>query len=118
MYLATGPHGESDAIAEMAREKSRLASELLDASRPLSKGCEATLAELASGFRLALASSGSRASVDAFLKLTGSLSLFTSALSGEDVAHAKPIPKFTCARPKHSAWTQGSVWLSRMPWPG
>ncbi len=82
-----------DAIAEMAREKSRLASELLDASRPLSKGCEATLAELASGFRLALASSGSRASVDAFLKLTGSLSLFTSALSGEDVAHAKPHPE-------------------------
>ena len=81
------------AIAEMAREKSQVARELLEASRPLSKNCEATLAQLAGGFHLGLASSGSRSSVDAFLKLTGSRSLFRSVLSGEDVANAKPDPE-------------------------
>ena len=86
-------HGYSvsaEAMAEMAREKSQLARELLEARRPLSKNCEATLAELAGGFHLGLASSGSRSSVDAFLKLTGSGSLFRSVLSGEDVTRAKP----------------------------
>jgi len=86
--------GESaDVIAGMAREKSRIARELLDASRPLAKDCEVALAELAGGFPLALASSGSRSSVDAFLKLTGSRSLFRSVLSGEDVTNAKPDPE-------------------------
>ena len=83
----------ADAIAGMAREKSRIARELLEASRPLAKDCEATLAELAGGFPLALASSGSRSSVDAFLKWTGSRSLFRSVLSGEDVGKAKPDPE-------------------------
>ena len=80
-------------VANMAREKSRIARESLEASRPLAKGCEATLAELAGGFPLALASSGSRSSVDAFLKWTGSRSLFRSILSGEDVSNAKPDPE-------------------------
>jgi HAD superfamily hydrolase (TIGR01509 family) len=83
----------AEAIADMAREKSRIARQLLEASRPLSKDCESTLAELAGRFPLALASSGSRASVDAFLKLTGSRSLFRSVLSGEDVTNAKPDPE-------------------------
>ncbi len=77
----------------MAREKSRIARELLEASRPLAKDCEAMLAELAGEFPLALASSGSRSSVDAFLKWTGSRSLFRSILSGEDVGNAKPDPE-------------------------
>ena len=83
----------AEAVAEMAREKSRLARQLLEASNPLAKDCEATLAKLAGRFRLALASSGSRSSVDAFLKLTGSRSLFRSVLSGEDVTRAKPDPE-------------------------
>ena len=83
----------AEAIAEMAREKSRLARELLEASKPLAKDCEVTLAELAGGFQLALASSGSRSNVDAFLKLTGSRSLFGSVLGGEDVTRGKPDPE-------------------------
>jgi HAD superfamily hydrolase (TIGR01509 family) len=82
-----------DAIAEMAREKSRLARQLIESSRPLSQDCESTLAELAATYRLALASSGSRASIDAFLALTGSRSLFSSVLSGEDVRRSKPDPE-------------------------
>ena len=88
-----GRSESAEAIAYMASEKSRIARELLEASRPLAKECEATLAELAGGFPLALASSGSRSSVDAFLKWTGSRSLFRSILSGEDVAKAKPNPE-------------------------
>ena len=83
----------AEAIAGMAREKSLLARQLREASYPLAENCEATLAELASGFHLALASSGSRPSVDAFLKWTGSRSLFRSVLSGEDVTRAKPDPE-------------------------
>jgi len=83
----------AQAIAEMAWEKSLLARQLLAASYPLAKNCEVTLAELAGGFHVALASSGSRSSVDAFLKLTGSRSLFRSVLSGEDVIRAKPDPE-------------------------
>jgi HAD superfamily hydrolase (TIGR01509 family) len=88
-----GRSESAEAIADMAREKSRTARELLEASRPLAKDCEAVLAELAGGFPLALASSGSRSSVDAFLKWTGSRSLFRSILSGEDVSNAKPDPE-------------------------
>ncbi len=88
-----GRSESAEAVADMAREKSRIARELLEASRPLAKDCEATLAELAGGLPLALASSGSGSSVDAFLKLTGSRSLFRSILSGEDVSNAKPDPE-------------------------
>ncbi|HSR07520.1 MAG TPA: HAD-IA family hydrolase [Bryobacteraceae bacterium] len=88
-----GRSESAEAIAGIAREKSRIARELLEARRPLAKDCEATLVELAGGFPLALASSGSRSSVDAFLKLTGSRSLFRSILSGEDVSNAKPDPE-------------------------
>jgi beta-phosphoglucomutase-like phosphatase (HAD superfamily) len=88
-----GRRASAEAVADMAREKTRIARELLEASRPVTKDCEATLAELAGGFPLALASSGSRSSVDAFLKLTGSRSLFRSVLSGEDVSKAKPDPE-------------------------
>jgi HAD superfamily hydrolase (TIGR01509 family) len=80
-------------IAEMAHEKSGLARQLLEASRPVAKDCAATLAELAGGFQIALASSGSRTNVDAFCKWTGSRSLFRSVLSGEDVIKAKPDPE-------------------------
>ena len=88
-----GRSESAEAVAGLAREKSRIARELLEASRPLARDCEATLAELAGEFPLALASSGSRSSVDAFLKLTGSRSLFRSILSGEDVRKAKPDPE-------------------------
>ena len=89
-------HGQAvsaGVIAEMAREKSHLARELLKANYPLAENCEATLAELAGKYHVALASSGSRSSVDAFLRVTGSRSLFRSVLSGDDVANAKPDPE-------------------------
>jgi len=88
-----GRTATSALIAEMAREKSRLARQSIERTRPLSQDCETTLAQLAATYRLGLASSGSRASIDAFLALTGSRSLFSSVLSGEDVRRAKPDPE-------------------------
>jgi CTP:molybdopterin cytidylyltransferase MocA len=66
---------------------------MLQRQKPLAPGSEDALAELASVYPLAIASSGSRLSVDAFLKLSGSGSLFRAILSGEDVANAKPDPE-------------------------
>jgi HAD superfamily hydrolase (TIGR01509 family) len=82
-----------DVVDEIAREKTRLARHLLEENRPLSSGCESILASLAAEYRLALASSGSRPSVDSFLAATGSRSLFVSVLSGDDVTCAKPHPE-------------------------
>ncbi len=80
-------------VARLAAAKSRLAREILQRQKPLAPGCEDALARLASVYPLAVASSGSRPSVDAFLKLSGSRSLFRAILSGDDVSNAKPDPE-------------------------
>jgi len=67
--------------ARLAQEKSRIARELLAASNPVAENCTAILAELASRYSLALASSGSRASVQAFLDTNGCAHLFRSVLT-------------------------------------
>ena len=66
---------------------------MLAVELPLAPGCVAMLKLLAQRYQLALASSGSRASVGAFLNHTGLLPLFKSVLSGDDVQHAKPNPE-------------------------
>lgn len=87
-------------IAEAAREKSRLALQMFEDRKPVARGAEAVLAELAARYPLGLASSGSRASVASFLRVTGTATLFGSVMSGEDVTHAKPDPEIylECAR--------------------
>jgi len=93
VLMTAGRHELPEVIESAAREKSRLAREMFEHRRPVAPECEGVLAELAADYPLALASSGSRASVDAFLRLTGSASLFTSILSGEEVVAAKPDPE-------------------------
>jgi beta-phosphoglucomutase-like phosphatase (HAD superfamily) len=51
------------------------------------------LEELSEHYALALASSGSRQSVELFLTANRCGSLFGSVLSGDDVRHAKPAPE-------------------------
>jgi beta-phosphoglucomutase len=81
-------------IASYARRKSVRARQLLaDRGGALSPGCVKVLTGLAEHFNLALASSGSRASVEAFLVLTQLRHVFRSVLSGDDVLHAKPAPE-------------------------
>jgi HAD superfamily hydrolase (TIGR01509 family) len=88
-----GQHVDPKQVAQAARDKSDLAREMLDRTKPIVPGAERALATLASRYPLALASSGSRPSIDAFLKVTGSASLFRSILSGSDVVRAKPDPE-------------------------
>jgi beta-phosphoglucomutase len=80
-------------ISDCSRRKSQLARELIAAERPIEADCIPVVRELAGRYRLALASSGSRQSVNSFLDSTGLGDVFRSTLSGDDVAFAKPDPE-------------------------
>jgi len=80
-------------IAELAAEKSRLAREKLIALNPVAPGCIPALEQLSREYALALASSGSQASIALFLASNGCAHLFRSVLCGDDVNCAKPHPE-------------------------
>ena len=80
-------------VAEYSARKSVRARELLALELPLAPGCVSVLTSFALRYQLALASSGSRASVNAFLAHTELSPVFRSVLSGDDVQHAKPDPE-------------------------
>jgi beta-phosphoglucomutase len=82
-----------ESIARLAETKSRLALERLTAKIPVMPDCAGVLTCLARRYRLGLATSASRSSVELFLKTSGTKHLFRSVLSGEDVQHAKPDPE-------------------------
>jgi HAD superfamily hydrolase (TIGR01509 family) len=84
---------EPELIREMAGNKSRIAREKLAAANPIAPDCVAILEQLSAQYALALASSGSRQSVELFLTANRCTSLFGSVLSGDDVEHAKPAPE-------------------------
>jgi beta-phosphoglucomutase len=84
---------EPELVREMAGAKSRIAREKLAAANPVAPDCLAILEELSRHYALALASSGSRQSVELFLAANCCASLFGSVLSGDDVKHAKPAPE-------------------------
>jgi len=80
-------------VSELAAEKSRLARVELLAANPIAPNCVPVLEELARDYALALASSGSRASIALFLSSNGCAHLFQSVLCGDDVRCAKPDPE-------------------------
>ena len=80
-------------LAEYSARKTARARQLLDLEFPIAPGCVETVKSLAPRYQLALASSGSRASVNAFLNHSGLTPLFHSVLSGDDVKYAKPDPE-------------------------
>jgi HAD superfamily hydrolase (TIGR01509 family) len=80
-------------VAETARRKSAMARAWIDEKKPLMEGCSDVLRKLAEQYRLALATSGTRAAVEAFLHLVDCRAVFSSVLNGEDVARAKPDPE-------------------------
>ena len=88
-----GKQETPDVIAGAAREKTRLALQMLEEQKPFVPGCETVLANLSARYPLGLASSGSPASVASFLRGTGTATMFSSVLSGGDVARAKPDPE-------------------------
>lgn len=80
-------------IAECSRKKSQRARDLVAAERPIDADCVPVVRHLAAHYRLVLASSGSRRSVNAFLEYTGLGDAFRATFSGEDVRLAKPDPE-------------------------
>lgn len=88
---------DEETIDQLAAKKSRLARDSMRRNNPVAPGCVPVIRELAKGFRLGLASSGSRQSVYQFLDLTGTGPLFSSVLSGTDVTRAKPDPEIYTA---------------------
>lgn len=94
MVFADAGKSVSDADIDLAAQrKSRLARERMAASDPIDKHCLDVLSRLSLTYRLALASSGSRPSIEWFLDTSRCRSLFLSVLSGNDVLHAKPAPE-------------------------
>ena len=84
---------EPEQIATLSEAKSSLARQKIAQGDALAPHCAQLLTWLSSHYRLALASSGSRQSVAAFLALSGTEPLFESILTGDDVEHAKPHPE-------------------------
>jgi beta-phosphoglucomutase len=80
-------------VLELAAEKSRLARECLIEANPVAPGCVPVLERLSKEYPLALASSGSRASIALFLSGNNCAHLFQSVLCGDDVTSAKPDPE-------------------------
>jgi len=80
-------------ISELSAEKSRLAREELRAANPVVSECVPVLRILSRQYALALASSGSRASIALFLTFNRCEHLFQSVLCGDDVTWAKPHPE-------------------------
>jgi HAD superfamily hydrolase (TIGR01509 family) len=79
-------------LAVLAERKTARAHELILATNPVAPGCFDTLSQLAARHRLALASSASQGTVEAFLQLSGSRNLFGSIIWGTMVKEAKPAP--------------------------
>jgi beta-phosphoglucomutase len=84
---------EPELVRELAGNKSRIAREKLATANPVAPDCVAVLQELSCHYALALASSGSRQSVELFLAANRCANLFGAVLSGDDVRHAKPAPE-------------------------
>lgn len=80
-------------IAELAMAKSAAALKAMRESNPIFPGAYEVVRMLSSHLPLALASSGSRRSVESFLKLNNLASYFSSILSSDDVACSKPDPE-------------------------
>jgi HAD superfamily hydrolase (TIGR01509 family) len=88
-----GMHLPDETIAALAEAKSRIALARMAAENPIVPGAIAVLRAFAGRTKLALASSGSEASVHGFLDRNGLRSLFHCVLHSGDVRNAKPSPE-------------------------
>ena len=80
-------------IEEMSRVKSARAQDLMAENDCFMPEYKLVLETLSARYPLALASSASSTSVEAFLERGGVRALFGSVLSGDDVERAKPDPE-------------------------
>jgi HAD superfamily hydrolase (TIGR01509 family) len=91
MLLAEHGVHDADAVALGAR-KSELALQRMREENPVVPGALDVVERLAARYPVALASSGSRESIETFLELNAAQSLFQVVLTGSDVHAAKPSP--------------------------
>jgi beta-phosphoglucomutase-like phosphatase (HAD superfamily) len=84
-------------VRDLSREKTELARYKILSRRPVHTACATLLPELSSRWRIGLASSGSRGTVEMFLEMfqemSGAREVFQSVLTGDDVNQAKPDPE-------------------------
>lgn len=80
-------------IAHCSKRKSARSRELLEQNSRIFSDCAPVVSRLSVLYPLALASSGSRASVDNFLERSGLQTAFRVVVSGDDVSRAKPDPE-------------------------
>ena len=92
-FQRCGLRADPQAIRAAADRKTQLARQKLLETNPIAEGCSDLLRNLSATYRLGLASSGSRGSVQAFLNANDFGQVFQSVLSGDDVTHSKPDPE-------------------------
>jgi beta-phosphoglucomutase len=84
-------------IDGIAAAKSKIALERMVRENPIVPGARGVLECLSRRYKLALASSGSAASVNAFLDCNGIRSFFECVLHSGDIVSAKPSPEIFLA---------------------
>ena len=92
VFQEAGLPMDQEKIADCSKRKSARARELLE-ERNVFRLNTPVVAKLAGHYPLALASSGSRSSVETFLQKSGLHSAFRSVVTGDDVNLAKPHPE-------------------------
>ncbi len=93
VLLRAGVSAQVVRADDVARTKTAAALRRIAATNPIAPDADRVLAALWRAFALGLASSASRASVDAFLARNALRERFGAILSGDDVARAKPDPE-------------------------
>lgn len=87
-----GVAASREEIAALASEKSRIALSRILAENPIVPGAVAVLRKLCKSRKLALATSASRASVNAFLDANGLRDVFDCVVDSADAQKSKPSP--------------------------
>jgi beta-phosphoglucomutase len=93
VFSETGLRISEEKIAECSTKKSARSRELLEAMGHLFRESAPLVLKLSADYALALASSGSRRSVETFLEKSGLRTAFQTVVTGDDVTHAKPNPE-------------------------
>jgi len=93
IFAEAGLSMTDDEIDECSKRKRARSRELLEGQSQLFEECAPLVRKLSARYPMALASSGSRLSVETFLEKSGLLGTFQAVVSGDDVTRAKPDPE-------------------------
>jgi HAD superfamily hydrolase (TIGR01509 family) len=94
LFKRQGIRVTKDELTDLVTLKRSTAAKLLRKRPPVRRGAPGLLRRLAARYRLALATSSSRSTMDLFLSASRTQGLFEAVVSSEDVPKAKPSPDF------------------------